>query len=61
LGKLKDIIPIFDRHLAVVMSIMTPPQEEGKDWLVAIRLNLKDATAVVDDLRKAGLKVNYTG
>lgn len=61
LGELKDIISIFDRHLTLVMSIMTLPQKEGKDWLVAIRLNLKDATAVVDDLRKAGLKVNYTG
>ncbi|MGD8530420.1 MAG: CBS and ACT domain-containing protein [Syntrophobacterales bacterium] len=61
LGELKDIISIFDRHQAAVMSIMTLPQGEGKDWLVAIRLNLKDGAAVVDDLRKAGLQVSYTG
>ncbi|UCG20028.1 MAG: CBS domain-containing protein [Deltaproteobacteria bacterium] len=61
LGELKDIISIFDRHRATVMSIMTLPQGEGKDWLVVIRINLKDGTAVAKDLRKAGLRVSYTG
>jgi len=54
-------LQLLNRHQAVVMSIMTLPQGEGKNWLVAIRLNLKDGTAVVDDLRKAGLQVSYTG
>jgi hypothetical protein len=44
LGELKDIISIFDRHQAMVMSIMTLPLGDGKDWLVIIRLNLKDGT-----------------
>ena len=61
LGELKDIISIFDRHRATVMSIMTLPQGEGKDWLVVIRINLKDGSAVAEDLRKAGLRVSYTG
>jgi acetoin utilization protein AcuB len=60
LGKLKDIIVIFDRHQAAVMSIMTLPKEERKDWLVAIRLNARDGSAIVDDLRKAGLQVKYS-
>lgn len=60
LGELKDIISIFDRHQATVMSIMTLPKEEKKDWLVAIRLNVKDGSAIVDDLRKAGLQVTYS-
>ena len=59
LGELKDIISIFDRHQALVMSIMTLAQEGGKDWSVAVRLKIKDATAAVHDLRKAGLQVNY--
>lgn len=59
LGELKDIIAIFDRHQAMVMSIMTLPQAEGKDWSVVIRLKTRDATAVVHDLRKAGLQVSY--
>jgi acetoin utilization protein AcuB len=59
LGELKDIISIFDRHQALVMSIMTLPQEGGKDWSVVIRLKIKDPTAAVHDLRKAGLQVNY--
>lgn len=60
LGELKDIISIFDRHQAAVMSIMTLPKEERKDWLVAIRLNARDGSAIVDDLRKAGLQVKYS-
>ena len=60
LGELKDIISIFDRHQAAVMSIMTLPKKEKKDWLVAIRLNAKDGSAIVDDLRKAGLQVTYS-
>ena len=60
LGELKDIISIFDRHQAAVMSIMTLPKKEKKDWLVAIRLNAKDGSAIVDDLKKAGLQVTYS-
>jgi CBS domain-containing protein len=60
LGELKDIIAIFDRHQAAVMSIMTLPKEERKDWLVAIRLNARDGSAIVGDLRKAGLQVKYS-
>jgi len=59
LGKLKDIISIFDRHQAVVMSILTLPTGEGKDWLVVIRLKVKDGNGVVRDLRKAGFQVSY--
>ncbi len=57
LGELKDIISIFDRHRAAVMSILTLPKGEGNDWLVAIRLNVKDATAIVNALETAGLQV----
>ena len=60
LGELKDIISIFDRHQAAVMSIMTLPKKEKKDWLVAIRLNARDGSAIVDDLRKVGLQVKYS-
>ena len=59
-GELKDIISIFDRHQAVVMSIMTLPKEKTKDWLVAIRLNARDGSAIVKDLRKIGLQVKYS-
>ena len=47
------------RHQAVVMTIMTLPKEEGKAWLVVIRLKVKDRSAVADDLRKAGLQMSY--
>jgi len=40
---------------------MSLPQGEGKDWLVVIRLKLKDGTAVVDDPIKVDLQVSYSG
>ena len=42
------------------MSIMILSKEKTKDWLVAIRLNARDGSAIVDDLRKAGLQVKYS-
>ncbi|MBT8405985.1 MAG: CBS and ACT domain-containing protein [Deltaproteobacteria bacterium] len=60
LGELKDIISIFDRHRAAVMSIMTLPKEEQKDWVAVIRLKVKDGTAILEDLRKVGLQVKYS-
>ena len=54
-------LQLFNRHQAVLRSIMTLPQGENKDWLVVIRLNVIDGTVVVDDLRKAGLQVGYAG
>ena len=61
LGELKEIISIFDRHRAAVMSILTLPKEEGKDWVAVIRLKVKDGSAILEDLKKAGLQVIYTG
>ncbi|MEJ2236377.1 MAG: hypothetical protein P8X67_20935, partial [Syntrophobacterales bacterium] len=34
--------------------------QRKKDWLVAIRLNAKDGSAIVDDLKKAGLQVTHS-
>ena len=61
LGELKEIISIFDRHRAAVMSILTLPKEEEKDWVAVIRLKVKNGAAILEDLRKAGLQVTYTG
>jgi len=54
-------LQLFNHHQAAVMSIMTLPQRESKDWSVVIRLKVKDGTVVVHDLRKAGLQVSYAG
>ena len=54
-------LQLFNHHQAAVMSIMTLPQRESKDWSVVIRLKVKDGTVFVDDLRKAGLQVIYAG
>jgi acetoin utilization protein AcuB len=60
LGELAEIISIFDRHKAPVMSILTLPKGEGNDWVVVIRLNAKDAAAIVDSLKRAGLQATLS-
>ena len=50
---------IYHGQQGVVTSRMTLPQEGGKDWLATVMLKAKDETAVVHDLKKAGLQVRY--
>jgi hypothetical protein len=42
------------------MSILTLPKGEGNDWVVVIRLNAKDAAAIVDSLKRAGLQATLS-
>ena len=59
LGELREIISVFDRHSAPVLSMLTLPRREKKDWLAVIRLRARDATAIVKDLKGAGFQITY--
>ena len=59
LGELAKIISILDRHRAPILSIMTKSGQETADLIAVIRLKINDATAIVEDLRNAGLDVSY--
>ena len=59
LGELREIISVFDRHSAPVLSMLTLPRREKKDWLVVIRLRARDATAIVKDLKGEGFQITY--
>lgn len=59
LGELNDIIAIVDRHRAPILSIMTKSQKETKDLIAVMRLKVKDATAIVEELGSTGFKVTY--
>lgn len=59
LGELTEIIAVFDRHKAPVLSMMTLPRLERKDWLAVMRLRASDATPIVDDLKDAGFQVSH--
>lgn len=59
LGELNDIIAIVDRHRAPILSIMTKSRKETKDLIAVMRLKVKDATAIVEELGSTGFKVTY--
>lgn len=59
LGELGEIISIFDRNQALVLSMMTLPAREKKDWIAVIRLNTKDVATIEEDLKRAGFRVSY--
>lgn len=59
LGELNDIIAIVDRHRAPILSIMTKSGKETQDLIAVMRLKVKDATAIVEELVSTGFKVTY--
>ena len=59
LGELREIISVFDRHSAPVLSMLTLPRAEMKDWMAVIRLRARDATAIVNDLKGEGFQITY--
>jgi acetoin utilization protein AcuB len=58
-GEVNMIISILDRHRAPILSLMTRSRREKQDLIALIRLKVKDATAIVEDLRNVGFDVTY--
>jgi acetoin utilization protein AcuB len=59
LGELNQIIAILDRHRAPILSIMTKSGQGTQDLIAVVRLKVKDATAIVEDLNSTGFNVTY--
>ena len=59
LGEVNMIISILDRHRAPILSLMTRSRREKQDLIALIRLRVKDATAIVEDLSNVGFDVTY--
>ena len=59
MGELNEIISILDRHRAPILSIMTKSGQETQDLMAVMRLKVKDATAIVEDLSGTGFNVTY--
>ena len=59
LGEVNMILSILDRHRALILSLMTMSRREKQDLIALIRLKVKDATAIVEDLRNVGFEVTY--
>jgi len=61
-GKLVDlekIIQTVNQHQTVILSMMTLPRQEKKDWMIVLRLKTTDPDPIVKDFKKAGFNVTY--
>jgi acetoin utilization protein AcuB len=62
-GKLNDlerIISIVNQHHTVVLSMISLPRPEKKDWMIVLRLKTSDLDPIVRDFKKAGFNVTFS-
>jgi len=62
-GKLTDlekIISIVNQHHTIVLSLISLPRLEKKDWMIVLRLKTSSPDPIVKDFKKAGFNVTYS-
>jgi acetoin utilization protein AcuB len=62
-GKLSDlerIISIVNQHQTIILSMVSLPRSEKKDWMIVLRLKTTDPDPIVRDFKKAGFNVTYS-
>src|SRR4030042_1466232 len=62
-GKLTDlekIISIANQHQTIILSMISLPRSEKKDWMIVLRLKTKNPDPIVRDYKKAGFNVTYS-
>jgi acetoin utilization protein AcuB len=60
LGDLERIVSIANQHHTIVLSMISLPRPEKKDWMIVLRLKTSDPEPIVKDFKKAGFNVTYT-
>ena len=62
-GKLSDlekIVSVANQHHTVILSMMSLPRPEKKDWMIVLRLKTNDPDPLVKDFKKAGFNVTFS-
>jgi acetoin utilization protein AcuB len=59
LGDLEQIISIVNQHHTVVLSMISLPRPEKKDWMIVLRLKTTEPNPIVQDFKKAGFNVTF--
>ena len=62
-GKLSDlekIISIVNQHNTIVLSMISLPRPEKKEWMIVLRLKTSNPDPIVKDFKKAGFNVTYS-
>ena len=60
LGDLEKITAIVDQHHTIILSMISSPRPEKKDWMIVLRLKTTDPNPIVRDFKKAGFNVTYS-
>ncbi|MCJ7786226.1 MAG: CBS and ACT domain-containing protein [Desulfobacterales bacterium] len=60
LGDLEKIIAIVNQHQTIILSMISLPRPEKKDWMIVLRLKTTDPDPIVRDFKKAGFNVTYS-
>ena len=59
-GDLERIVSIVNQHQTIILSMMSLPRPEKKDWMIVLRLKTSDPDPIVKDFKKAGFNVTYS-
>lgn len=59
LTELEKIISIASQHQTIVLSMISLPRPEKKDWMIVLRLKTSDLDPIVKDFKRAGFNVTY--
>ena len=60
LDHLERIISIVNQHQTIILSMISLPRPEKKDWMIVLRLKTSDPDPIVKDFKKAGFNVTYS-
>jgi acetoin utilization protein AcuB len=60
LGDLEKIVSIANQHHTVILSMMSLPRPQNKDWMIVLRLKTNEPDAIAKDFRKAGFNVTHS-
>jgi len=62
-GKLSDlerIISIVNQHQTIILSMVSLPRPEKKDWMIVLRLKTTAPDPIIRDFKQAGFNVTYS-
>jgi acetoin utilization protein AcuB len=59
-GDLEKIVSIANQHRTVILSMMSLPRPEKKDWMIVLRLKTNEPDPIVKDFKKAGFNVTFS-
>lgn len=60
LGDLEKIISIANQHHTVILSMISLPRPEKKDWMIVLRLKTSEPDPIIRDLKKSGFNVTFS-